>query len=97
VVNMRGADLALQNLECLRDIAHDVRMADIEADTHVIEVRETDEFHQSVGSGQFVWDVLQQNAHPERLGKGTQVLDRSHCHIELRVIEGSIAYSYVLH
>ena len=55
--------------KALADGAHHVRVAEIEADSDIVEVRAADQFHQAFRSGKLVGNVLQQDANPSGLAK----------------------------
>src|SRR5438552_2385478 len=89
--------MVLQNLKGLGHIAGHVSMAEIKTDAHVVEMRSLYKFHQLVRSTQLVRNILQQDTNPQRLGKRSQVLDRSHRRLKLAVIERFAASAQVLH
>src|SRR5213080_5341482 len=51
VMHVGRADVALQDLERLNDIAHNVCVSKIETHAHVVEARSMNEFHELVGRG----------------------------------------------
>src|ERR1700676_4332200 len=75
VVDMRRKYMDFHNFERLGYIAHDVGMAEIETYAYVVEVRNLDKLHQLVRYRELVGNILQQDAHSQRLGERAQVLD----------------------
>jgi len=62
-------------------------MANVKADPDIAKMRSGDHLHQSFRSTQIIGDVFHQNPDPQRLGKGAQVLNRSHRRLELMFAE----------
>ena len=74
---------AAQDLKSLADRVLHVRVAKIETHADIVEVRALDQFHQLVRRRKFVRNILQQNAHAERLGKRAQMFNGGHGRFEL--------------
>src|SRR5262249_39739508 len=86
-----------QSLEGHRDVAHQVRMSEIETDTDVVKVGRLNEVDQLFGRGQLIRDVFQQHSHSQRLGEGAKMLDGSHSRLELAVVEVFVRGAEVLY
>src|SRR5215469_311387 len=97
VVHMGGADVRLGGFESFGDVAHDVGVAEVEADPDIVEVAGVNELGQFFGRGKFVGNVFEQDADAERLGKGAQVLDGGHGGFEFAIVERLVGRAQVLH
>src|SRR5579862_9711104 len=94
---MRRAYVVLHRFKGLRNIGHHMRVSNVEADSNIIQVRGLNELNQSLWRSQFVRNVFEQNAHAERLGKCTKMLDRRHRRFEFVLVEELTANPEVLH
>ena len=97
VMHVGRADVALQDLERLSDIAHNVCVSKIETHAHVVEARSMNEFHELVGRGKFVGNIFEEEPNAKRLGKGSQMLNGSHRRLDLPLIERLAAGTQVLY
>src|SRR6266496_744679 len=71
-------------------------MPGIKTDAHIVEMGRADEFHQPVRRGELVRNIFHEHPYSQWLGKGAQMLNRSHGCFELTLVKRLIGQSYVL-
>src|SRR6185369_3241469 len=96
VMDMGGLDVRTQDLKRFRHAAHEVSMAEVEADANIAEMRTLDQFYEFVRRREVIRNVFKQNVDTERLSERPQVFDGRHGCFKLMLIEGVVAYPQML-
>src|SRR6266700_7110468 len=96
VMDVRGTDAVMQNAKSLMNGAHQVRVACIETNSHVLITQQSDQLHQLLRCRQIIGDVLQEQADAKRPGKRAQMFNRAERGFKFARIVGFITAADML-
>jgi len=75
VVNMEGGDALADSGDCIGDAHRHVRVSQVKADAHVVEMAEIENCHEPLRCGGLAHQVLHEQVDAQRVCKRAQVLE----------------------